>query len=113
MSKASEPDHIKPGLEMTVPDSMVVEKAARDHRLRALDDLLGRLKDEQVLAADVRDAVDQRARDADHDRHVRVMSARVHAAVDARLKVDARLFLNRKRVDIGAQHHRFAWPARV
>ena len=68
---------------------MVVEQAARDHRLGALDDLLRGLEDEEVLAVNVRDPVDQGARDADHDRHVRVVPARVHAAVDAGLKVDA------------------------
>ena len=68
---------------------MVVEQAARDHRLRALDDLLGRLEDKEVLAVHIPDAVDQGARDADHDRHVRVMPARVHPAVEPRGKVHA------------------------
>ncbi len=92
---------------------MIVEQASRDHRLRPLDDLLGGLEDEQVLAADVPDPVDQRARDSEHDRHVGVVAARVHAAVDAGVKIDPGLFVNRQRVDVGAKHHRLAGPAGV
>ena len=68
---------------------VVVEQAFRDHRFGAADDLLGRLKHEQVLAAHIPDAIDQRSRDADHDPHVRVVPARVHAAVHRRRELDA------------------------
>ncbi len=68
---------------------MVVEQAARDHRFGAFDDLFRRLEDEEVLAADVADALDERAGDPDHDRHVRVVATRVHASVDLGVEVDA------------------------
>ena len=93
--------------------TMVIEQPARDHRLRAFDDLLRGLEDEQVLAAHIRDPIDERARDADHDRHVRIVAACVHPAIDPRLKVDPRFFVYRQRVDVGAQHHRLARPACV
>ena len=93
--------------------TVVFEQPARDHRLGAFDDLFGGLKDEEVSTTDVPDPVDQGPRDADHDRHVSVVPARMHAAVDARGEVDARLFLNREGVDVGAEHHGLAGPPRV
>jgi hypothetical protein len=60
---------------------MLVEQALGDHRLGPFDDLFGGLEDEEVAAADVPYAVDQRSSDADHDRHVRVVTACVHATV--------------------------------
>ncbi len=68
---------------------VVVEQALRDHGLGAFDYLLGRLKDEQVAAVDIPDAVDQRARDADHDRHVSVVPACMHPSVGPRREIDA------------------------
>ena len=92
---------------------LLFEEAARDHRLGAFHDLLGRLEDKHVFAIDVPDPVDQGARDADHDRHVRVVAARVHPAVGARGEVDARFFVDGQRIDVGAEHHGLARPARV
>ena len=90
---------------------VLVEQTLRDHRLGAFDDLFRRLEDEHVAAAEVCDAVDQRASDTDHDRHVRVVPARVHPAVDAGMKVDSGLLLDGQRVDVGTEHHRLAWPS--
>ena len=105
-----EADHVQPDDDV---GAVVFEQPSGDHRLRALDYLLGRLEDEDVLAVDVPDPVDQGAGDADHDRHVSVVAARVHVAVDARLEVDAGLFLDGQGVDVSAQHHRLAGPACV
>src|SRR5450759_5723665 len=126
ISKASDPAHIKPGLETTVPDSrklaveadhrvrmVVVEQTLRDHRLRAFDDLLRRLKDEEVAAAHVPDAIDQRARDAHHDRHVRVVPARMHPSIRSRREIHARFLVDGQPVDVRAQHHRLPRLARV
>ena len=60
---------------------VLVEQAFGDHRLGALDDLFGGLEHEEVAAPHVMDVIDQRARDADHHRHVRVVTACVHAPV--------------------------------
>ncbi len=68
---------------------MVVEQAVGDHRLGAADNLFRGLKDEQVAAAHVPDPIHERARDPDHDPHVRVVAAGVHAAVGAGCKLDA------------------------
>ncbi len=87
---------------------MVVEQAARDHCLGAAHDLLGGLKDEQVAPADIPDSVHQRARDADHDPHVRVVPAGVHTAIGARFEVDARFLFDRKGVDVRPKHHGLA-----
>ncbi len=92
---------------------VVVEQAARDHRFRAAYDLFGWLKHEQVAAAHIPDAIDQRARNADHDSHVRVMPACVHATVLVRRKLDARLLVNRQGVDVCTKHHGLAGLASI
>jgi hypothetical protein len=82
-SRLHEARHVQPddGVRM-----VNVEQAFGDHRLRTFDDLLRRLKHEQVAASHVPYAIDDRARDADHDRHVRVVTARMHPPVGAREK---------------------------
>jgi len=92
---------------------VVVEQTLGDHRLRTGDDLLRRLEDEEVATAHIPDAVDERARDADHDRHVRIVTAGVHRPVDPRREIDARLLVYRQPVYIRTQHHGLAGLAGV
>jgi hypothetical protein len=52
-------------------------------------------------------------RDAEHDRHVGVVPARVHAALDQGRERDVGFLVDRQSVDVGTQHHRLAGPSRV
>src|ERR1019366_74772 len=90
--------------------TVVVEQSARDHGLGAAHDLLGRLEHEQEAAAYVRDAVNKCPRNADHDPHVGIVTACVHATVRRRLELDPGLLVNRQGVDVGAEHYGLARP---
>ena len=68
---------------------VLVQKSSGDHRLRTAHDLFRRLEHKEVAAAQVVDAIDQRASDAEHHGDVRVVAACVHATLLVGLKVDA------------------------
>src|SRR5712664_2313861 len=92
---------------------VLAEQAFGHHRFGAPDYFLGGLEHEEVAAAHVVDVVDERTRDADHHRHVRVVTARVHAPVGPRCERHAGFFEYRQAVDVRAQHPRLTRPARV
>ena len=95
--------HRRPDVE---PDDRVhaVEGAPGDHVLgpRIEARFLGGLEDQPDFSRKIRLHLREDRRDAEKDRRVRVVAARVHHALDRRAKRDVRFLFERQRVDIRA-----------
>jgi hypothetical protein len=81
------------------------EHAVLDHRARASADLFGRLEAQHGTARERRRTRDELAGNAEQDRGVTVVPARVHRAGGLRAIRNVVLLGDRQRVHVGAQQH--------
>jgi hypothetical protein len=92
--------------ERGVRPAVAVEEPFLDHQARAVVALLARLEHEDDPPGQLPTTRREHARGADQHRHVGVVAARVHGAIDLGGERQARLLPQRQRVHIRAQQDR-------